>query len=82
MDRDPLQTESLLQPHQIRTFGLLVDDRAHKHMGTYGKLADQCIEVGNTKYPMHFDGWKCYFQIQKPDTTDLAKYPVIKLTSQ
>ena len=30
---------------------------------------------------MHFDGWKCYFQIQKPTSTDLSNYPIIKLTS-
>ena len=30
---------------------------------------------------MHFDGWKCYFQIQKPPSTDLAKYIINKLKS-
>ena len=30
---------------------------------------------------MHVDGWKCYFQIQKPTSADLANYPIIKLTS-
>ena len=30
---------------------------------------------------MNFYGWKCYFQIQKPDSTYLAKYPIRKLPS-
>ena len=28
LDRDPLQTEALLQPHQARAFGVIVDDCA------------------------------------------------------
>ena len=81
MDRDPLKTEALLQPHQMRAFGLVVDDCAHRHISKDGIPGGQCIEIGNAKYPMHFYGWKCYFQIQKPDPTDLAKYPIIELTS-
>ena len=30
---------------------------------------------------MNFDGWKCYFQIQKPSSADLTKKPIIKLIS-
>ena len=37
LDRYPLQTEVLLQPHQMRAFGLVVDDCDHRHMGTHGK---------------------------------------------
>ena len=81
LDKDPLQTEALIQPHQIQAFGLVVYDCAHRHMGKDGKPGGQCIEFGNTKYPMYFDGWKCYFQVQKPDPTDLAKYPIVQLTS-
>ena len=65
----------------MRAFGLVVDDYAHRHMGKYGKPGAQYIEVRKTKYPMHFDGWKCYFQTKEPTYTDLTKYPIIKLTS-
>ena len=80
LDRYPLQTEALLQPHQMRAFGLVVDDCVHIHMGKDGKPGGQCIEVGNAKYPMHFYGWKYYFQIQKHNPIDLAKYPITELT--
>ena len=32
LDRDPLQTEALLQPHQARSFGIIVDDCAERHV--------------------------------------------------
>ena len=80
LDRDTLQTEALIQPHQIRAFGLVVDNCAHIYMGKEIKPGGQCIEVRNAKHPMHFDSCKCYFQIQKPDHTDLAKYLIIELT--
>ena len=65
----------------MRAFGLVVDDCVHGHMGPNGKAGEQYIQVGNTKYPMYFDGWKRYFQIQKPTSADLVNYPIIKLTS-
>ena len=33
LDRDPSQTEALLQPNQIQTFGVVVDDCASCHLG-------------------------------------------------
>ena len=30
---------------------------------------------------MHFDGWKCYFKLEKPTLLDLIKYDIRKLTS-
>jgi len=30
---------------------------------------------------MHFDGWKCYFRIQKPTADDMQKYPIVEMTS-
>ena len=81
LDRDPLQTEALLQPHQMRAFGIIVDDCAKRHLGPDNKQGGQCIRVDGTSYPMHFDGWKCYFQVHKPEPADLTKYPIIELTS-
>ena len=37
LDMDPLQIEALLQPHQMRSFDLVVDDCAHRNMGLNGK---------------------------------------------
>ena len=59
LDRDPLQTEALLQPHQARAFGVIVDDCASCHLGSDGQPGGQCITVDDISYPMHFDGWKC-----------------------
>ena len=50
-------------------------------MGKDVNPGSQFTEVRNAKYPMHFDDWKYYFQIQKPDPTNLAKHPIIELTS-
>ena len=65
----------------MRAFFLVMDDCAHRHMGTNIKIGGQCIEVGSTNYPKHFDGWKCYFQIQKPTSADMANYLILELTS-
>ena len=35
-DRDPLQTEALLQPHQARSFGIIVDYCANRHLFSTG----------------------------------------------
>ena len=34
LDNDPTQTEALLQPHQVRVFGVIVDDCASRHLRT------------------------------------------------
>ena len=81
LDRDPLQTEALLQPHQARAFGVIVDDCASCHLGPDGQSGGQCITIDAVSYPMHFDGWKCYFRISKPSDADLLKYPIIRITS-
>ena len=43
LDRDPNQTEALLQPHQIRSFGVVVDDCASYHLGPSLKAGGQCM---------------------------------------
>ena len=64
----------------MRSFGVVVDDCVHRHMATYGKSGGNAYTwvKPNT---MHFDGWKCYFQIQKPTSADSTKYSTIKLIS-
>ena len=81
LDRDPLQTEALLQPHQARAFGVIVDDCASCHLAPNNSPGGQCITVGDTSYKMNFDGWKCYFRVQKPTPEDLLKYEIVELTS-
>ena len=36
LDTDPSQTEALMQPHQARSFGIMVDDCARCHIGANG----------------------------------------------
>ena len=81
LDRDPSQDEALLQPHQCRDFGVMVDDCAKCHLNNDGDPGGQCIRVGDDIIPMHFDGWKCYFRISKPTEDDIATLPVYTLTS-
>ena len=81
LDRNPLQREALLQPHQMRAFGVMVDDCSRSHLGPSNRPGGKCIIVNNIQYDMHFDGWKCYFQTQKPTHNDLRKYPIVELTS-
>ena len=58
------QIETLLQPHQAR-----------RHVDTSGKPGGGgCLKVGSKKIDINFDGWKCYFKIQKPKEADLSKY--------
>ena len=80
LDRDPMQTEALLQPHQMRAYGVVVDDCAKCHISTNGQAGSQQITVGNKCYPMNFDGWKCYFRIRRPTAEELLLYPIVELT--
>ena len=76
-----MQTEVLIQPHQMRVFGVVVDDCAKGYLGQSNKTSGQCITLDDTQYGMNFDGWKCYFRIQKHTEQDLIKYKIIELTS-
>ena len=75
--RDPFQKEAFLQPHQDRTFVIIVDDCAKYHMGTVRTNSGQYIKVGGEIFNIHFDRWKCYFRITKLTVHDLLKYRVI-----
>ena len=81
LDRDSSQNEALLQPHQARSFGVRIDDCASCHLRADGEPGTQSIAIGDNTYPMHFDGWKCYFRISKPSEADLLHYPIVELTS-
>ena len=58
LDRNPLQTEALLQPHHARYVGIIVDDCAKRHISSSGEPGGQCIIIDNKQLDMHFDGWK------------------------
>ena len=38
--------------------------------------------VGDIILPMYFDGWKCFFKLEKPAVDDLVKFKIIELTSR
>ena len=80
-DPDPLQLEALFQPHQLRSHGVLVDDCAKRHRRSDGNPGGQCLTTPESTVDMHFDGFKCYFRIQKPTANDMQKYEIIELTS-
>ena len=56
LDTSPTQVESLLQPHQARAFGVVVNDVAQRHPAMDGKQGSQCISIGADTLPLHFDG--------------------------
>ena len=62
-DTDPFQSEALIQPHQLRAHGVIVDDCARRHLRADGKPGGQCLITPEHKLDMHFDGWKTYFRI-------------------
>jgi len=80
-DSDPLQSEALFQPHQLRAHGVIVDDCARRHLRADGQPGGQCLITPECKLDMHFDGWKTYFRIQKPTAEDLQNYDIVELTS-
>ena len=81
LDKDPDQYETLLQPHQMRAFGIVVDNCASRHVSSDGDPGRQYLTVSSTKLGMDFDGWKCHFFCQNPTKDDLTNYKVIKVNS-
>ena len=77
LDQNPGQDEALLQPHQVRSFGIIVDDCAQRHIGPNLAPGGQVITVGDHNIPLYFDGCNCYLHLQKPTATDLSKYKVV-----
>ena len=50
------QDEALLQPHQLRSFGIIVDGYARRHMGPNSTQGGQTITIGEHSIPLYFDG--------------------------
>ena len=81
IDPCPDQRESLLQPHQSRAHGVLIDDFPLQHRQIDGSCGSQCVQVLDTVLPLTFDGLKCLFQIQKPTSDNISELPRLKLSS-
>ena len=81
LDPNPFQKEALLQPHQARSFGVVVNDVAARHTGPNGLPGEQSFKVDEDTYPLYFDGWKCYLRIRKPTVEELNTLPTVELTS-
>ena len=81
-DSDPHAIEALLQPHQVRHHGVVVDDVSRRHSSITGDLGTQCMKINEKTLPLMFDGFKVYCVLQKPVASDLnGKYPIYELTS-
>ena len=74
LDNDPTQIEALLQPHQVRAFGVIVDNLASRRLNPSGSPGTQCIKVGDRTSPMSFDGWTHYYKLEKLTANDLVKF--------
>ena len=81
LDTCPQQMESLLQPHQSRAHGVLIDDCPFHHKRIDGCHGTQSVQILDTTLPLDFDGLKCYFNLAKPTPDEIEKYPRIELTS-
>ena len=82
LDLSPNQSESLLQPHQARAHGVIVNDVAKRHLATDKRQGAQNLVVDDIEIPLNFDGWKCYFTVSKPTTEQLKLLPKFTLTSE
>ena len=80
-EESPDQTESLLNPHQLRAHHVRVDDTARHHRNLDGSYGSQCIVVEGTTLPLHFDGFKAYFSISKPTHNEFHTLPRYELTA-
>ena len=81
LDKEPSQYESLLQPHQTRAFGCIVNNVAQRHPEMDGKQISQCICNDKDTLPLHFYGWKFFLRIRKPSQDELKSIPMYELTS-
>ena len=82
LDSTPGQTESLLQPHQARAYGVIVNDVAKTHSAADKKQGAQNLVVDGITPSLNFDGWKCYFNVRKPTTKELKVLPKFILISE
>ena len=80
LDSCPNKKESLLQQHQSRSHGVLIDDCSVQHRQINGSSGTQCVQVLETKLPVEFDGLKCLVKLEKPSEADIATYPRIEIT--
>ena len=81
LDTNGCQSETLFQPHQMRAFGVIVDDCPSRHLSVTGQPGTQRLTVDGVSLPMYFDGWKCYMRLRKPSHEDLSNFPIFQLTS-
>ena len=83
VDYDSQQYESLLQPHQVRDNGIVIDDIAKRHRVDYdGNYGTQSIHLHDeSRIPLNYDGFKVYLQISKPSDDDMVRFPHVTLTS-
>ena len=81
LDTHPGQTEALLQPHQARAHGCLVDECSKFHLNHDKKPGTQCVQTDKHTLPLYFDGLKTYFSISKPTDEQMIEYECVELTS-
>ena len=72
-DNDNNNVEFLLQPHQVRDSGIMVDDNASMHIRPEDKPFSQSIIVDNINYSLNFDGWKLFATCYKPSEDEMSK---------
>ena len=82
LDSTPGQTESLLQPHQARAYGVIVNDVAKTHSAADKKQGAQNLVVDGITPSLNFDGWKCYFNVRNPTTEKIKNLPKFLLTNE
>lgn len=82
VDTDPNQTETLLQPHQLRAHGVLLDDVPPCHLRIDGTPGTLRLKVGETEVPLYFDGLKTFAICVRPTEEEINSLPHVVLTSE
>ena len=82
VDPNPQQIETLLQPHQLRASGILLDDIPPCHLRIDNKPGTLCLKAGETTVPLYFDGLKTFIICVKPTEEELHSLPHVVLTSE
>ena len=80
-DSNPTQVESLLSCHQSmsnRDNG--IDDRARCEFDIHRKPGKQAARFGSSVLPFHFDGSKCFFEVEVLAPGELESLPRVYLT--
>ena len=81
LNKDPKQYEAPLPLVQVQAHAAWLDITVKRHCDLDGNPGRQMMEVEKKRHPMHFDRYKCYLPIQKPQSSNYDWYEHLELTT-